>query len=98
MNYWHGLRVRGCCCTRSSSAAENPVHDEIKVLVKGPLVALSRASHDFRECPDPVLFGYPTSSLDMMTMDDMHPFVAEWFERAVAAGMGRCFVCNQRWI
>ena len=76
------------------SAAEDPVHDEIKVLVKGPIVALSRASEDFRECPDPVLFGYPKSCLDMMTLDDMHAFVAEWFDQAVEAGMGRCFVCN----
>lgn len=78
------------------SAVEDPEHDEVKVLVRGPVVALSRASDDFRECPDPVLFGYPESSLEMMNLDDMHAFVAQWFDRAVEAGMGRCFVCNQR--
>ena len=77
------------------TAAEDPQHDEIKVSVKAPIIALSRAYEDFRECPDPVLFGYPESSLDMMNMDDFHQFVYQWFERAVAAGLGRCFVCNK---
>ena len=76
-------------------AAEDPEHDEMKVALKAPIVALSRYYEDFRECPDPVLFGYPESSLDMMTMDDFHQFVYQWFERAVQAGMGRCFVCNK---
>lgn len=76
-------------------AAEDPAHDEMKVALKAPIVALSRYYEDFRECPDPVLFGYPDSSLDMMTMDDFHQFVYLWFERAVLAGMGRCFVCNK---
>ena len=76
-------------------APEDPAHDEIKIAVKAPIVALSRAYDDFRECPDPVLFGYPENCLDMMTMDDMHQFVYQWFERAVEAGMGRCFVCNK---
>ena len=75
--------------------AEDPAHDEIKIAVKAPIVALSRAYDDFRECPDPVLFGYPESSLELMTMDDMHQFLYQWFERAVEAGMGRCFVCNK---
>src|SRR5450759_1703095 len=70
------------------TAAEEPEHDEIKVAVKAPIIALSRAYEDFRECPDPVLFGYPESSLDMMNMDDFHQFVYQWFERAVAAGLG----------
>ena len=78
-----------------SIAADDPQYDEIKVTVKAPIIALSRASSDFRECPDPVLFGYPESSLDMMTLKDFHQFVYEWFKRAVAAGMGRCFVCNK---
>ncbi len=69
--------------------------DEIKITVKAPVVALSRASSDFRECPDPVLFGYPEESLDMMLLDDMHQFVALWFEKAVEAGIAHCFVCNQ---
>ncbi len=77
------------------ASADDPANDEIKVLVKAPIVALSRAYDDFRECPDPLLFGYPESSLDMMNMDDFHQFVYQWFERAVAAGMGRCFVCNK---
>lgn len=68
--------------------------DEVKVTVKAPVLALSRASHDFRECPDPVLFGYPEFSLDMMILDDMHQFVYSWYEQAVEAGMARCFVCN----
>jgi len=69
--------------------------DEIKITVKAPIVALSRASQDFRECPDPVLFGYPESSLDMMMLDDMHQFVYQWFEKAVEAGRAYCFVCNR---
>ena len=56
------------------TAAEDPEHDEIKVSVKAPIIALSRAHEDFRECPDPVLFGYPESCLDMMSMDDFHQF------------------------
>lgn len=84
----------GLLLTDVITAADDPEHDEIKVTVKAPLIALSRANHDFRECPDPVLFGYPESSLDMMLLDDMHQFVFSWFERAVAAGMARCFVCN----
>ena len=76
------------------TSAEDPQHDEIKVTVKAPLVALSRASDDFRECPDPVLFGYPESCLEMMNLEDFHSFVLQWFERAVEAAMGRCFVCN----
>lgn len=77
------------------TSTEDPANNEIKVLVKAPIVALSRAHDDFRECPDPVLFGYPETSLDMMNMEDFHQFVYQWFERAVAAGMGRCFVCNK---
>src|SRR2546430_16031966 len=77
------------------SPVGNTEDDEIKVTIKAPVVALSRASHDFRECPDPSLFGYPESYLDMMTLDDMHQFVLQWFEKAVTAGMARCFVCNQ---
>lgn len=77
------------------TSTEDPANNEIKVLVKAPIIALSRAYDDFRECPDPVLFGYPETSLDMMNMEDFHQFVYQWFERAVAAGMGRCFVCNK---
>lgn len=84
----------GLLLTSVSTGADDP-DDEIKVLVKAPLIALSRASNDFRECPDPVLFGYPESCLDDMTLDDMHQFVYEWLEQAVALGMGRCFVCNK---
>src|SRR5690242_16487846 len=85
----------GLLLTDVLSPAQDPEHDEIKIAVRAPLIALSRASNDFRECPDPVLFGYPESSLEMMNMDDMNDFVLSWFERAVAAGMARCFVCNQ---
>jgi hypothetical protein len=67
---------------------------EVKITVKAPMIALSRAMSDVRECLDPVLFGYPESSLDLMTLDDMHQFVYQWFERAVDIGMARCFVCN----
>ncbi len=76
-------------------AADDPEHDEIKIAVKAPIVALSRFHEDFRECPDPVLFGYPADCLEMMNMDDFHQFVYSWFERAVQAGKGRCFVCNK---
>lgn len=68
---------------------------EVKITVKAPVIALSRAADDFRECLDPVLFGYPESSLDMMSLQDMNQFVYEWFEQAVMAGMARCFVCNR---
>jgi hypothetical protein len=85
----------GLVLTSVSIMADDPAHDEIKVSLRAPLVALSRASYDFRECPDPVVFGYPEASLDMMVLDDMHQFVYTWYERAVAAGMARCFVCNE---
>lgn len=85
----------GMLLTNVLSPVQDPEHDEIKIAVRAPLVALSRSNDDFRECPDPVLFGYPASSLEMMTLDDMNDFVLSWFERAVAAGMARCFVCNQ---
>jgi hypothetical protein len=78
------------------TSADDPENDEIKVTLKAPILALSRASDDFRECPDPVDFGYPESGLDIMTLDDMHEFVLSWFELAVAAGMARCFVCNRQ--
>ena|SRR3989442_255751 len=76
-----------------TSPAEDPQHDE--VTVKAPIIALSKAKDDFRECPDPVLFGYPDTSLDLMNLDDLNSFVYHWFEKAVGAGMGRCFVCDQ---
>lgn len=81
--------------TAVSAQAEDPEHDEVKIIVKAPMVALSRADHDFRECPDPVLFGYPETSLEMMVLDDMHQFVLSWLEKAVEAGMACCFVCNK---
>jgi len=85
----------GLILTAASIAADDPEHDEVKISVRAPVLALSRASHDFRECLDPVLFGYPESSLDMMTLDDMHQFVMAWFEKAVTAEITRCFVCNR---
>jgi len=85
----------GLLLTSASVSATDPEHDEVKIVVKAPLVALSRADEDFRECPDPVLFGYPESSLDMMNIDDMHAFVLDWFEHAISRGMARCFVCNK---
>lgn len=78
-----------------TSSADDPEYDEVKVSVKAPVLALSRASEDFRECPDPILFGYPQSCLEMMNLEDFHAFVLQWFERAVVARMARCFVCNQ---
>ena len=84
----------GLLLTDIVSAAEDPEHNEIKVTLKAPIVALSRASNDFRECPDPALFGYPESCLDEMTLDDMHSFVLSWFEQAAGASLARCFVCN----
>ena len=77
------------------TSAEDPEHDEVKVTIKAPIIALSKNRDDFRECPDPALFGYPESCLDMMTLDDFNSFVYQWFEKAVASGMGRCFVCDQ---
>ncbi len=85
----------GLLLTNAMIASDDGEQDEIKITVKAPIIALSRASHDFRECPDPVLFGYPETSLDMMTLDDMHSFVYQWFEKAVEVGMARCFVCNK---
>jgi hypothetical protein len=85
----------GLLLSYALTGAEDPENDEIKVTLKAPVVALSRASSDFRECPDPVLFGYPEASLEMMELEDMHQFVFEWFEKAVQAGMARCFVCNK---
>jgi len=67
----------GLLLTSVSAQAEDPEHDEVKIIVKAPMVALSRADHDFRECPDPVLFGYPETSLEMMVLDDMHQFVLQ---------------------
>lgn len=75
--------------------ADNPDDPEMKIVVRAPIIALSRHHDDFRECLDPFLFGYPEDCLDMMNLDDFHQFVAQWFERAVAAGIGRCFVCNK---
>ncbi len=77
------------------TASEDPQNDEVKITIKAPMLALSRASSDFRECPDPVLFGYPESSLEMMELEDMHQYIYQWFEKAVEADMGRCFVCNK---
>ena len=85
----------GLLLTDAVLAAPDEAEDEIKITVKAPIVALSRASDDFRECPDPVLFGYPDTSLDMMLLDDMHQFVYQWFEQAVAVQKARCFVCNR---
>jgi hypothetical protein len=85
----------GLILTSASIAADDPEHDEVKISVKAPVLALSRASCDFRECPDPSLFGYPEAYIDTMTLDDLHQLVLTWFEQAVEAGMARCFVCNQ---
>lgn len=85
----------GLLLQQAVTAAEDPIHDEVKIAIKAPVIALSRADRDVRECPDPALFGYPESSLEMMTLDDMHQFVYQWLERAVEVGMGRCFVCNK---
>jgi hypothetical protein len=85
----------GLLLTSVTMGADDPEHDEIKMLVRAPVLALSRASHDFRECPDPARFGYPEGALESMTLDDMHQFVLRWFEQAVEANMARCFVCNQ---
>jgi hypothetical protein len=90
---WFGRE--GLLLTNVLTASNDPENDEIKITVKAPVLALSKADSDFRECPDPVDFGYPESSLEMMTLDDMHQFVLSWFEQAVAAGMVRCFVCNR---
>jgi hypothetical protein len=85
----------GLVLTSASIVGDDPEHDEVKISVSGPVLALSRACHDFRECLDPSLFGYPESYTDKMTLDDMHQLVLVGFEKAVAAGVARCFVCNQ---
>jgi hypothetical protein len=77
------------------ASSDDPEDREVKLVVRAPIIALSRHRDDFRECLDPVLFGYPAESLEMMNLDDFNQFVLQWFERAVAAGMGRCFVCNK---
>lgn len=69
---------------------------EVKIILRVPIIALSRHREDFRECLDPVVFGYPADCLEMMNLEDFNAFVSQWFERAVKAGMGRCFVCNKR--
>jgi hypothetical protein len=83
------LEREGLLLSSVSSSGEDPEHDEVKITIKAPIVALSSAS------PDPVLFGYPESSLDMTILQDLHEFVLTWFEKAVQAGMARCFVCNK---
>ena len=40
-----------------TTSADDPEHDEVKVTVKAPIAVLSKHRDDFRECPDPVLFG-----------------------------------------
>jgi hypothetical protein len=85
----------GLLLTSVVTAANAPDNDEVKIIVKAPVLALSRNCNDFRECPDPILFGHPESYVDMMILDDMHAFVLSWFEKAVANGMVRCFVCNR---
>src|ERR1700692_3817042 len=85
----------GLLLTDVLSPWADPDIDEIKITVRAPLVALSRSGQDFRECPDPVLFGYPEDCLDMLTLDDLHEFVFCWLECSVSSGMARCFVCNR---
>lgn len=85
----------GLLLYNATTVASEREEDEVKVTVKAPVLALSHANTDFRECLDPVLFGYPETSLEMMNLQDMHEFVLSWFERAVDAGMVRCFACNK---
>lgn len=76
-------------------SSDDPEDLEVKLVIRAPIIALSRSHEDFRECLDPVLFGYSEESLDMMNLEDFNQFVLQWFERAVTANMGRCFVCNK---
>src|SRR5260370_7415508 len=76
-----------------TTSAEDPEHDEVKITVKAPIIALSRARDDFRECPDPVLFGYLGPTLDLMSLDDFHSFVFQCFKKALAAYMHPRFFC-----
>ncbi|MGH2479883.1 MAG: hypothetical protein ACRDHW_09535 [Ktedonobacteraceae bacterium] len=78
-----------------AAGSDDPEDAEVKVVVRAPIIALSRHRDDFRECLDPLHFGYPEHCLELMNLDDFHQFVLQWFERAVAAGLGRCFVCNK---
>lgn len=77
------------------SASPDLDDPEVKVVVRAPIIALSRHHNDIRECLDPLAFGYPEDCLEMMNLDDFNQFVYQWFERAVEAGMGRCFVCDK---
>lgn len=86
---------QGLLLSTITTGSEDPANDEIKITVKAPIIALSRASDNFRECPDPVQYGYPESCLEMMELEDMHAFVYAWLEQAVFTGIGHCFVCNQ---
>jgi hypothetical protein len=85
----------GLLLQRVSADADEPDDPEVKVVVRAPIIALSRHHEDFRECLDPVLFGYPEDCLDMMNLEDFNHFVLQWFEKAIEAGIGRCFVCNK---
>ena len=78
-----------------SVSPDTPDDPEVKIVVRAPIIALSRHRDDFRECLDPALFGYPEDCLEMMNLEDFNQFVLQWFERAVPAGLGRCFVCNR---
>lgn len=84
----------GLLLQQAITSASDPEHDEVKIAVRAPVILLGRAPEDARECPDPALFGYPPSSLELMTLEDMHQFVYQWLERAIRSGMGRCFVCD----
>ena len=85
----------GLLLTNVLSPSTEPAIDEIKIIVRPPLVALSRAGDGFRECPDPVLFGYPEDCLDLLTLDDLHEFVLHWLSYSVSSGIAYCFVCNR---
>lgn len=85
----------GLLLTSVATSASEEEDDEVKIVVKAPPIALSRADRDFRECPDPIEYGYPADCLEYMLLEDMHHFVLSWLEQAVRAGMVRCFVCNR---
>src|SRR5260370_8899386 len=62
------------------TSADDPDHDEIKVTFKAPIIALSKNREHFRESPDPLPYGYPESSYDIITLSDLNIFASPIFE------------------
>lgn len=74
-----------------TSATVNDLDGDPQIIVRSPLIALSRSDNDFYECPDPG----PEADLETMTLDDLHGIIYPWLEKTVEANKARCFVCNK---